>query len=47
MPNFSAKGMTTAQARQIAEFLCNTATDRANAQRCLSGTQRLSTGLDK
>jgi cytochrome c oxidase subunit 2 len=47
MPNFSAKGMTTAQAREIADFLCNTATDPANRDRCMNGTQRLSTGLDK
>jgi cytochrome c oxidase subunit 2 len=46
MPNFSAKGMTTEQARQIAEFLCNTATDRADAQRCLSGTGGRSTGFN-
>jgi cytochrome c oxidase subunit 2 len=40
MPNFSAQGMTDAEAREIAEFLCNTATDPANAQACLSNTPR-------
>jgi cytochrome c oxidase subunit II len=38
MPNFSGRGMTTDEAREIAEFLCNTATTRENTERCLSGT---------
>jgi cytochrome c oxidase subunit 2 len=47
MPNFSAQGMTMDDAKQIAEFLCNTATTQAKAQQCLSGTGGLSTGLNK
>jgi cytochrome c oxidase subunit 2 len=40
MPNFSDQGMTRDEARRIAEFLCNTASDPDNAERCLSGTGR-------
>ncbi len=45
MPNFSDAGMTEEQAQEIAEFLCSTATDPANEERCLSGTSEFSTGL--
>ena len=38
MPNFSAQGMTTDEAKEIAEFLCNTASDPETADACLSGT---------
>jgi cytochrome c oxidase subunit 2 len=38
MPDFSAEGMTIDEAREIAEFLCNTASDTATAERCVSGT---------
>jgi cytochrome c oxidase subunit II len=38
MPNFAERGMTTQDAREIAEFLCNTATTPENADRCLNGT---------
>jgi cytochrome c oxidase subunit 2 len=38
MPSFREGGMTREQARQIAEFLCTTATDPANERRCLGGS---------
>ena len=36
--NFSAQGMTTDEAKEIAEFLCNTASEQETAEACLSGT---------
>ena len=36
MPNFSTQGMTERRSQEIAEFLCNTASDPENAERCLS-----------
>jgi cytochrome c oxidase subunit II len=39
MPAFNGEGMTRDEAREIAEFLCNTATEPANAERCLSGSE--------
>ena len=44
MPNFSAQGMTTDEAKEIAEFLCNTASDPKTADACLSGTGNDITG---
>jgi len=44
MPNFSSRGMTTDQAKEIAQFLCKTASDPKKAEACLSGTGNDITG---
>jgi cytochrome c oxidase subunit 2 len=45
MPSFASEGMTIDEAREIAEFLCSTASDAETAQACLDGTGDKATGL--
>jgi cytochrome c oxidase subunit 2 len=40
MPSFKENGMTRDEAREIAEFLCSTATSSTNEQRCLGSTEQ-------